>query len=73
MVEEPDVIADLIAANAAFYDAFERRDIDAMSDVWRHDDRVVCTHPGWSTLHGWAKVGGSWPCSSPTSSGSSSS
>jgi len=31
-----------------------------MSDVWEHTDRVVCTHPGWSTLHGWAEVAASW-------------
>ena len=48
------------AANRAYYDAFERRDLDAMSDVWLHDDEVVCTHPGWKTLHGWGAVAGSW-------------
>lgn len=48
------------AANRAYYDAFERRDIDAMSDVWEHADRVLCTHPGWVTLRGWAAVGGSF-------------
>ena len=48
------------AANRAFYDAFEARDLDAMSDVWEHDDRVSCTHPGWRTLHGWGAVSGSW-------------
>ena len=47
-------------ANRAFYDAFERRDLDAMSDVWEHSDRVVCTHPGWRTLHGWSEVSASW-------------
>jgi ketosteroid isomerase-like protein len=31
-----------------------------MSDVWQHDDGVVCTHPGWKTLHGWGAVAGSW-------------
>ena len=46
--------------NRRFYDAFEARDIDAMSDVWEHDDRVSCTHPGWRTLHGWGAVSGSW-------------
>ncbi len=48
------------AANRAFYDAFEARDLDAMSDCWEHSDRVVCTHPGWRTLHGWGSVSGSW-------------
>jgi hypothetical protein len=50
----------LMAANNAFYSAFERRDLDAMSDVWLHADHVSCTHPGWATLHGWAAVSGSW-------------
>jgi ketosteroid isomerase-like protein len=31
-----------------------------MSDVWVHDEAVVCTHPGWATLHGWAAVSASW-------------
>ena len=48
------------AANRAFYDAFEARDLDAMSDVWEHGDRVSCTHPGWRTLRGWGAVSGSW-------------
>lgn len=48
------------AANRAFYEAFEGRDLDAMSDVWHHGDEVSCTHPGWRTLHGWGAVAGSW-------------
>jgi ketosteroid isomerase-like protein len=48
------------AANRRFYDAFEARDLEAMSDVWEHGDRVSCTHPGWRTLHGWGAVAGSW-------------
>ena len=48
------------AANRCFYDAFEARDLDAMSDAWLHDDRVSCTHPGWRTLRGWGAVSGSW-------------
>jgi ketosteroid isomerase-like protein len=52
--------AAVLAANRAFYDAFEARDIDAMSDLWAHDDRVVCVHPGWTELRGWAAVAASW-------------
>jgi ketosteroid isomerase-like protein len=56
-----DVDADSVrAANGAFYDAFERGDLDAMSDVWEHSDRVSVTHPGWPTIRGWAKVAASW-------------
>jgi ketosteroid isomerase-like protein len=50
----------VLAANHAFYEAFEACDLDAMSDVWEHSDRAVCTHPGWSTLHGWAGIAASW-------------
>lgn len=52
--------AEVRRANRQFYDAFEARDLDAMSDVWAHHDRVSCTHPGWRTLHGWGAVSGSW-------------
>lgn len=31
-----------------------------MSEAWEHSDRVVCTHPGWRTLHGWAEVSAAW-------------
>ena len=48
------------AANTAFYAAFEARDLDAMSDVWEHTDRVTCVHPGWPILSGWASVAASW-------------
>lgn len=56
----PDDEQAVSAANAAFYDAFERRDLDAMSDVWEHSDRVSCVHPGWAILSGWASVSASW-------------
>lgn len=48
------------AVNRRFYDAFEARDLDAMSELWEHNDAVVCTHPGWRTLRGWASVAASW-------------
>lgn len=25
-----------------------------MSELWLHADHVVCTHPGWPSLRGWA-------------------
>jgi ketosteroid isomerase-like protein len=52
--------ADLLAANGRFYAAFEARSIDAMDEVWDHGPDVVCTHPGWRTLLGWATVRSSW-------------
>ena len=47
-------------ANAEFYAAFEARDLDRMADVWERSDRATVTHPGWPTLHGWARVAASW-------------
>ena len=38
------------AAEAAFYDAFERRDLDAMTNVWDHEAEVSCIHPGGPRL-----------------------
>lgn len=48
------------ALQRSFYEAFEARDLDAMSEVWEHSDRVVCCHPGWAPLHGWGAVAASW-------------
>jgi ketosteroid isomerase-like protein len=50
----------LLAANEAFYAAFEARDMDALSDLWEHSDRAFCTHPGWPTLRGWAPIASSF-------------
>lgn len=47
-----DPVALVSTANADYYDAFERQDIDVMSAVWEHSERTTCTHPGWSSLHG---------------------
>ncbi len=34
--------------------------MEAMSEVWEHSDRIVCTHPGWATLRGWGQVAASF-------------
>lgn len=45
---------------AAFYDALERADIDAMTSVWADDEEVVCVHPGGPRLAGFARVIAAW-------------
>lgn len=52
--------AAVLAANQRFYDAHEARDVSAMRAVWEHTDDVVCVHPGWPILRGWADVSQSW-------------
>jgi hypothetical protein len=51
---------ELLAANRRYYEAFEARDLDAMSDVWERSDMALCTHPGWATLEGWGAVAASF-------------
>ena len=53
-------IDEVLAANQAFYDAHEQRDIEAMRSVWEHSDRAVCVHPGWPILRTWPVVEESW-------------
>ncbi|WP_439816479.1 nuclear transport factor 2 family protein [Zavarzinia sp. CC-PAN008] len=50
----------LIAANAAFYAAFARRDADALDALWAEDVTVACIHPGWSPRIGREAVMESW-------------
>lgn len=47
-------------AEAAFYEALERADLDAMMAVWADDDDIVCVHPGGTRLSGMAQVRESW-------------
>jgi hypothetical protein len=54
--EEPAVLA----ANEAFYVAFNQRDILVMDSLWSTASPVSCIHPGWNVLHGREAVLESW-------------
>src|SRR3989304_3502628 len=43
-------------AEAAFYEALERADLDAMMSVWAEDGEVVAVHPGGPRLTGFEQV-----------------
>ena len=47
-------------AEAAFYEAFEKGDLDAMMGVWADDDDIVCVHPGGPRLAGAEQVREAW-------------
>jgi SnoaL-like domain len=49
-----------LAANEAFYDAFNRKDPVLMDNVWAMSPEVTCIHPGWNLLRGREAVLGSW-------------
>ena len=47
-------------AEAAFYDALARADLDAMMSVWSEDDEVACIHPGGPRIVGLQAVRETW-------------
>jgi len=48
------------SANERFYEASNKRDIEAMNQVWRNGERVTCVHPGWPPLNGFEPIMNSW-------------
>lgn len=45
---------------AAFYDALEHGDLEAMMAVWAEDEEIVCVHPGGPRLAGYPAVREAW-------------
>jgi ketosteroid isomerase-like protein len=63
MKEDDDnvvVIGEVNKVNAEFYHAFERLSMEMMDKLWKHDDNVVCIHPGWDLFSGWLAIRESW-------------
>jgi ketosteroid isomerase-like protein len=50
----------VVAANAAFYDAINRRDVATLDLLWATEAPVACIHPGWPALLGRDDVMESW-------------
>ena len=48
------------SANANFYEAFNKRDIELMKKVWASDATATCVHPGWPPLKGFESILNSW-------------
>ncbi len=47
-------------AQQAFYEAFQRCDIEDMMAVWADDESILCVHPGGPRLYGPDAVRESW-------------
>ena len=47
-------------AEAAFYDAFVKRDLEAMMEVWSDEDDSYCVHPGGARISGIENIRESW-------------
>jgi ketosteroid isomerase-like protein len=52
--------ADVLSANASFYEAFRSESRAAMDALWATRGPVACIHPGWPALVGRARVMASW-------------
>ncbi|MBW4682607.1 MAG: nuclear transport factor 2 family protein [Microcoleus vaginatus WJT46-NPBG5] len=55
-----DAQNEVLAANEAFYRAFEKKDMDAMSAIWSQGIGTLCIHPGRNALRGWKEIRASW-------------
>jgi ketosteroid isomerase-like protein len=59
-MQKDEVIKEINNVNAEFYHAFEYLSIEKMDKLWKHDEDVVCIHPGWDVFRGWIAVQESW-------------
>jgi ketosteroid isomerase-like protein len=50
----------VVAANAAFYAAFQARDLAGMEALWARVQPVAVIHPGWPPVHGRVAVLETW-------------
>ena len=53
-------LTEIQKSNAEFYHAFEGLSIDMMDNLWKHEENVICVHPGWELLVGWLAIRESW-------------
>ncbi len=50
----------VLAANQAFYESFNNKDVQAMRRTWSRREDLICIHPGWNVLQGRQAVLDSW-------------
>jgi ketosteroid isomerase-like protein len=57
---DEDVKARVLEVNEAFYRAFTRGDVAAMSALWSEREELLCFHPGAYLLRGREEVLAAW-------------
>ncbi|HEY6897159.1 MAG TPA: nuclear transport factor 2 family protein [Rhodocyclaceae bacterium] len=45
---------------AAFYEAIERADLEALMQVWAEDEDIICVSPGGQQVSGYAMIRETW-------------
>jgi ketosteroid isomerase-like protein len=58
--DEAVIAEEVQKVNSQFYHAFESLSIERMERLWKHEDNIVCIHPGWDLFAGWLAVRESW-------------
>ena len=53
-------LTEILKRNGKFYHAFEVLSIEMMDNLWKHDESIICVHPGWDLLVGWLAIRESW-------------
>jgi len=43
-------LTEILMSNGKFYHAFAGLSIDMMDNLWKHDENIICVHPGWDLL-----------------------
>ena len=59
-MQDDEIVDEVIKVNTEFYHAFESLSVEMMDRLWKHDDNVVCIHPGWDLFNGWLAIRESW-------------
>lgn len=59
-MDENQAVIKVLEVNSDFYNAFENLSIEKMETLWKHDDNIVCIHPGWDLFIGWLAIRESW-------------
>jgi len=60
MEEDDEIVEKVNKANTQLYRAFENLSIEMMDNLWKHDENIVCIHPGWDLFTGWLAIRESW-------------
>ena len=59
-MKEDEIVVQVQKINSEFYHAFENLSIERMEGLWKHEDNIVCIHPGWDLFIGWLAIRESW-------------
>ena len=59
-MKEDEIMVQVQKLNTEFYHAFENLSIERMEGLWKHEDNVVCIHPGWDLFTSWLAIRESW-------------